>query len=253
MSHDYEFHSLCKLFPVIPDSELSELAADIKANGLRQPILLMDGKIIDGRNRYLACVRAEVQPKFKIFKGDPASLVSSLNIQRRHLEPGQRALFAAELCKLKHGQKKSDGEPGAISTKDAAKLAKVSRESVKRARSVVKNGSEKLKEAVAGGVINLKKAALVSKLPKPEQRTVVKNHKRISELESKLASLPRGGLSADVARDRINKELTELRGQGSLKDFYSGPVFAAGAEPNRTVSDIADEGKYCPTCRQRLP
>src|ERR1043166_7584040 len=69
-SKKYSFHSLCVIFPVMPDAELSELANDIKENGLREPNVLLDGKILDGRNRYLACQKASVTPKFKTFKGD---------------------------------------------------------------------------------------------------------------------------------------------------------------------------------------
>jgi hypothetical protein len=45
--------------------DLAELAADIKANGLREPVGLWDGAIIDGRNRYKACKIAGVEPVFK--------------------------------------------------------------------------------------------------------------------------------------------------------------------------------------------
>ena len=34
---------------------LKELRDDIKKNGLRDPLLLLDGKLLDGRNRYRAC------------------------------------------------------------------------------------------------------------------------------------------------------------------------------------------------------
>ena len=65
-----KFHAACLLFPKLPDAELRQLAADIKSNGLRNPIVRLDGKILDGRNRFYACRLAGVKPSFVAFAGD---------------------------------------------------------------------------------------------------------------------------------------------------------------------------------------
>jgi ParB-like chromosome segregation protein Spo0J len=59
-------HPVAALFPMLADDELEELAADIKARGLRLPIIRdKEGKtLIDGRNRLVACEKAGVQPDF---------------------------------------------------------------------------------------------------------------------------------------------------------------------------------------------
>ena len=50
-----KFHPAAELFPLMTEEELIELANDIRENGLQEPIVLLDGLIIDGRNRWLAC------------------------------------------------------------------------------------------------------------------------------------------------------------------------------------------------------
>lgn len=51
---EYELHELCKLFPLMPEDQFTALMQDISANGLRQPIVIHEGKILDGRHRYKA-------------------------------------------------------------------------------------------------------------------------------------------------------------------------------------------------------
>ena len=90
-------HPLANLFPLLPDDESSALASDIKKNGLREPITIYQGMILDGRNRYRACRKARVTPAFKEYKGeDPIPFIVSKNLARRHLSDSQRALLAVQ-------------------------------------------------------------------------------------------------------------------------------------------------------------
>ena len=49
-----EPHPSSAMFPPISDEDFDKLAADIKLNGLHQPIVRYQGKILDGNNRYRA-------------------------------------------------------------------------------------------------------------------------------------------------------------------------------------------------------
>jgi hypothetical protein len=91
---------------MLSKEEMAEFAKDIKANGLREPIVLYDGMILDGRNRYEACKLAGVKPQFtelpELIPGSasPVQYVVSANLYRRHLTTSQRATIAAEMIPM---------------------------------------------------------------------------------------------------------------------------------------------------------
>lgn len=102
--NDLPFHSVANLFPLIDGPELDALTSDIATNGLLEPIWLhsTDNTIIDGRNRYRACMAAGVTPRFRRWDGSGSltQFVLSLNLHRRHLTSSQRAAVAVEVLPL---------------------------------------------------------------------------------------------------------------------------------------------------------
>jgi ParB-like chromosome segregation protein Spo0J len=60
------FHPIAAILPLLDERRLAELGRDTPANGLQIPIVVdSSGAIIDGRNRYLACRRVGVQPRYE--------------------------------------------------------------------------------------------------------------------------------------------------------------------------------------------
>ncbi|MCM3906873.1 ParB N-terminal domain-containing protein, partial [Trueperella bernardiae] len=90
-------HPYADKYPMLPADELAELTQSIRANGLRQPIVLdTEGRILDGRNRYVACEKAGIQPQFTTYEGeDLAEYVIDCNTSRRHMSTGARAMASA--------------------------------------------------------------------------------------------------------------------------------------------------------------
>jgi len=62
MTKQLEFHPLADIFPMMEGAEFAELVEDIRTNGLRNAIMLHEGKILDGRNRYRACLALGIEP-----------------------------------------------------------------------------------------------------------------------------------------------------------------------------------------------
>jgi hypothetical protein len=166
-----DFHPYSEIFPLIEGAQFDELVEDIKEHGLREKIWTYEGKILDGRNRFLACKKAKVSPEYREFNGkDALSFIVSLNVSRRHLTEAQRAMAAARIATLKRGSNQhEDASREASSQSAAAEKMDVSRSSVQRAKKVIENGSKALQKAVESGQVPLKRAASVVQLPKAEQ------------------------------------------------------------------------------------
>jgi ParB-like chromosome segregation protein Spo0J len=158
-----EFHPVAEAWPLLQEVELQALADDIAANGLHYPIWRhQDGRIVDGRNRWLACQKAGVEcPSNRYLGEDGAELIAfvvSMNDQRRHMTESQRSLVAANLASLKQGARTDLGPIGPMSQAEAAKLMNVGVRSVKRAKVVKDSGDEETIKAVEKGEMSVSAA-----------------------------------------------------------------------------------------------
>ena len=178
-----QFHEIANIFPLMEGNELIALVADIKENGLLEPIITHEGKIVDGRNRYRACVLAEVEPRFEEWKSNGKSLldwVISKNLHRRHLNESQRAIVAARIANKRREdtliQNQSDAQICAsIGQDEAAEMLNVSRRSVQSAKVVLDEGVPELIKTVDNGAIPVSQAAAIAKMNKKDQKAIVKN------------------------------------------------------------------------------
>jgi len=173
-----KFHPVSEIFPGMPQAEFDALVADITANGLREPIVIMGDSIVDGRHRYHACLQAGVEPHFsEVPDGtDLNALVISLNLRRRHLSESQRAMVAARLANMRQGRR-TDLQPSAnlpeVSQQLAAQTLNVSERMVRHAKSVLSEGVPELMQAVDQGKLAVSVAAELTQLPSETQREVL--------------------------------------------------------------------------------
>jgi hypothetical protein len=186
-------HPYTEIWPLIDGEDFERLKADILANGLLMPVLTYRNQVLDGRNRERACeavgVLVRYQPAPVKSDADALKLVVSLNDQRRHLTPEQRAFAAARLANLANGSNQHKNTVGVsgetptsfklgsvpFSREEAAKMLHVSLPALNRARSIMHNGNSDDVADVLSGRIKLavkadqlrdaKKAGLIPKLP----------------------------------------------------------------------------------------
>ena len=99
--YNLESHKFADIFPMTEGEEFENLKRDIKEQGLQQTIILFEGKILDGRNRFKACKEIGTEPRFEEYKGDkPLEFVISGNLHRRHLTKSQRAVLALDIMPM---------------------------------------------------------------------------------------------------------------------------------------------------------
>jgi ParB-like chromosome segregation protein Spo0J len=93
-----ETHEIATLFPSMSDVDLEHLRESIAKQGQLEPILTFEGKVLDGRHRYDACLALGLEPRLREFTGTAQEAFAhsvALNLSRRHLTTVQRAAAGA--------------------------------------------------------------------------------------------------------------------------------------------------------------
>lgn len=148
----YQPHELALVFPPMTEPEFAAFKADIKEQGQREPITLYEGKILDGLHRYRACQELGLEPRVVRFEGNPraaAQLVLGRNFHRRHLTTSQRAIVAAEMCKLR--PRGNTGNSPYLTVAQASALMGVGEDLVKDAKRLLRHGDDEVVRSVREG------------------------------------------------------------------------------------------------------
>jgi N6-adenosine-specific RNA methylase IME4 len=213
------FHRFANIFPLIEGEELRDLAEDIRVQGVLKPIDILEGAVLDGRNRYNALQLllesgaprgagwgayegqplaeedfdvAAGLPWFKKFipaeQGDPLDYVWSLNFRRRQLTASQRAACAAEFEGFKQGR------PRAVAPEDKAANLPVFDEPGAPAASL-------------GPKTQAERAAMAG-VSERVVRDADKVHERSPELHEAVKA---GEVTADVAAALVEKPAPEVK------------------------------------------
>ncbi len=218
-----QLHSACRIFPPLSQEELEELAADIKANGLRNPITTYQGRILDGRNRYKACLLAGVRPRFVKWSGNgsPLQWVVSQNLLRRHLTASQRAAVAYTLLPLLEKEaygRKRRGRGNSVknltelgrASDHAARLTRSNPTYVHQIKAISQQAPELLAE-IRNGTITVPDAVELANLTKSKREKVISARKQ--HPDRKMKRLMREAELATLKASRATSRSTGKAGQ----------------------------------------
>lgn len=104
----YDVHRAANVPPAMSEQEYSDLKADIEKNGQIDPIVLIEGKILDGKHRAMACYELGITPKTREWAGEcgnPYAYVRS-KLKHRNLSKTQIAACGQELLEYEQAEAK---------------------------------------------------------------------------------------------------------------------------------------------------
>jgi ParB-like chromosome segregation protein Spo0J len=121
---DLKFHELADLFPLIEGQAYDEFKEGFAKAGFEEPVVLHEGKILDGRNRYRALKDLKLPIPTREWAGEGGTalqFVLAKNLRRRHLDSSQRAMIATDLMPLLEADAAARKRHGKASARKAKK------------------------------------------------------------------------------------------------------------------------------------
>jgi hypothetical protein len=181
-------HPYAAVFRMLVGEERESLAANVADKGLQERVKIYEEKILDGRNRYLVLVdegvfdpeietwrdRPELFEEFAGTREQALDYVWSLNAERRHDTPSQRAIAAERYANLRK-----------ITQAEAAAKFGVSERQVNSAAKVLEQAEPEVVQAVEEGRLPLYLAEQVADLAENDQREVAELPKREASAAAK--------------------------------------------------------------------
>lgn len=145
-----DVHPLAEVFPTAAKGPAFDaLLNDIRANGQTDPILLYEGKILDGRARYRACALLGIPVKVEVWvedlHGSPVHLLANRNVWRRKLSEEQLAFIAH-----KYATRSCGGPSVGMNLETARQLFGVPRGKMEAARAIMNHAPELRAKVEAG-------------------------------------------------------------------------------------------------------
>lgn len=214
-----EYHDICLWLPY-KEELVDEIADDISRNGYREdkPIILYQGKILDGRHRYEAARKAGVDAHFQDFigtKGQAIKYVTSENVKRRMLSSREKEFFyvqradALGVRKREDSLKQNSTDP---SNDGTAPSASEHADSLGVARPTVERWEKDRKEIKADPELSNKAKTFEGYVE--AKKEVQKRRKATKEEAEKIAKLKSLGERSEAEAGNVDRKLDRYREQG---------------------------------------
>jgi len=260
------FHEAAELFPLLEGEEFEEFKEDLRKNGQREPVALLDGLVLDGRNRCRACLALGMAPRTRELPPytDPVAYVLSVNLHRRHLEKGQRGMCSARAKALREKlvaqararQREAAARAGKASGSsrrgetnvpapvperssgdvrdEIGKLFGVSGRSVDLTTKVLNKAEPEVIKAVEEGRLGVSVAAVIADLPPEAQRREAAAPRPRSAYRRQAAASAAGAAPAPT-----EAPAAPAPGVASAPGATSAPARPAGKRLGRLVAAAA--------------
>lgn len=256
-------HPLAEAFPMLTGRDMADLSRRIGRQGLRNPIVLFEGKVLDGRNRLAACEAASVRPRFTEFKGneeEAREFVWDQNGERRHLTPAAKVQAHDVLFPPKIGRPEKNTKSGSYSSQsDASRRTGVGTgtvENVRKVRRAVADGEapRELLDAVVAGDVTPSDAKRILDAPVAVQREATADKvagRTRTVREAVDARLRPGGDFVDVPEADEDEAPDDLDWELGTLTLQVGVAWA----PGQKLADVEKAVvKYVkPLIRDRIP
>jgi N6-adenosine-specific RNA methylase IME4/DNA-binding XRE family transcriptional regulator len=208
MKIDNEFKDL---IPELAPAELLQLEENIKRDGCRDPLVLWNGVLVDGHNRYDICKRNDLPFKTidRAFenRSEVIEWIITNQFGRRSLNNYVRGTLALRLeseiaARAKVNQKTSSGGKNpqlmkisteAVTTREElAKIAGISNNTIDKIKKIEEKGSEEAKKSLAKGEISINEAHKQIKNAEKKQQHEEDVAKQKEDIATGKAVLPSG-------------------------------------------------------------
>lgn len=188
-SAELQYHPNSSIFSLLDGDEDAALVESIKKNGIRERIVIHQGMVLEGRNRYRAARKLHLSTAaipLRTFdpekEGDPIDFVWDENVNRRHLNETQRGMAATEMETLRHGGKRN----ATLDEKPATRMEFARRcgigHGTMQSMSVVRDrGVPELKEIARAGRISVRTALCIAEMLPDKQKAIIEQVKDVSD------------------------------------------------------------------------
>ena len=241
----------CEAFPPMTHDEFLALKVSIQRNRQQEPIVVWNGRVVDGRHRLKACQELGIEPVVKRFTGDYQQAVSATfaaNVNRRQLQTGQLALLAAQLATRKPGQTKVAKHIEAVlSQAEAAALFGVSRDAVQKACRLILNKNAVLLDGVHNASMTLNEAYVTARTNKTGLRVKTTQNERQA---LRVAAAVKERLGRESRNLRLVKQAATSAKNLALPSgvrhsvVLADPPWDYGMAADRSASRIIPHAKY---------
>lgn len=210
----YERHELSALDGDMTDEDFQLLVESIDRQGVLEPVMFWEGKILDGWHRYLACQELKIVSfrKMEYEGNDPSGYVFAKSL-RKSKTPFERGALIVGLqsWEAKRGRpslslKGLDGKlatSSQLTIQEMANKAGVSPATIKDVKRI-KAGIPEIERAVKDKKINIAEAGKISGLPVEEQKEALE--KKQQEKEDK-KNKPKKAAKKESSVDSVSLEV----------------------------------------------